>query len=153
MAPGISSAGSRVSHDSALRSHAACEGAEKLARYPGLFDADALGRARSIYEFDDAVTAPVHGFASAHDYYMKSSAIGWIGQIRLPTFLLSAVDDPFLPAAVLDKVAAIAASNPHLSTEFTPRGGHVGFVTGTAPWSARYYGEWRACEFLESRLE
>ena len=48
----------------------------KLARYPDLFDAGRLERAQSIYEFDDAVTAPVHGFADAHDYYSRSSSLG-----------------------------------------------------------------------------
>jgi len=98
------------------------------------------------------VTAPVHGFASAHDYYGKSSALGWIDRIRRPTFLLSAVDDPFLPPAVLDDVRAVAAVNPWLSLELTAHGGHVGFVAGATPWSTRYYGESRACDFLESKL-
>jgi len=124
----------------------------KLERYPGLFNAAALERASGIYDFDDVVTAPVHGFASAHDYYSRSSAIRWIDRITVPTLLLSAVDDPFLPAAVLDDVRAVANRNPHLTVEFTPRGGHVGFVAGHLPWRPFYYGEWRACEFLESRL-
>ena len=125
---------------------------DKLDRYPSLFDRSALMRAENIYDFDDAVTAPVHGFADAHDYYRRSSSIGFLDRIRVPTFLLSAVDDPFLPADVLDEVRSIAASNPALDLEFTPRGGHVGFVGGQAPWSPFYYAEWRACEFLASRL-
>ena len=56
----------------------------KLARFPGLFDAAALDRARTIYDFDDVVTAPVHGFADAHDYYSRSSAIKWIDTIARP---------------------------------------------------------------------
>jgi len=124
----------------------------KLERYPGLFDAAALERVSGIYDFDDVVTAPVHGFADAHDYYSQSSSIRWIGRITLPTLLLNAVDDPFLPAAVLDDVRAVASHNPHLTVEFTPRGGHVGFVAGPFPWRPFYYGEWRACEFLASRL-
>jgi predicted alpha/beta-fold hydrolase len=125
----------------------------KLERYPDLFDRSKLERAVSIYDFDDAVTAPVHGFADAHDYYSRSSSLRWIEQIRLPTLLLSAVDDPFLPAEVLDEVRRIAADNPDLSVEFTRHGGHVGFVAGRWPWQPFYYAEWRACEFLAAALE
>lgn len=124
----------------------------KLAAHPRLFDAARLERARSIYDFDDAVTAPVHGFADAHDYYSRSSSLGFIGRIRLPTLLLSAVDDPFLPPAVLDEVRAAAARNPHLSLEFTPHGGHVGFVGGKWPWRPEYYAERRVCDFLAAAL-
>jgi predicted alpha/beta-fold hydrolase len=124
----------------------------KLLAYPGLFDAGRLEGAGSIYEFDDAVTAPVHGFADAHDYYARSSSLPWLQRIRRPTFLLSAVDDPFLPAAVLDDVRRLARDNPALTLEFTAHGGHVGFVAGRWPWSASYYGERRACEFLAQSL-
>lgn len=124
----------------------------KLERYPGLFDPGALERAGSIFEFDDAVTAPVHGFADAHDYYSRSSSLGFLHLIQVPTFLLSSVDDPFLPEDVLDQVRAIAAENPRLSLEFTERGGHVGFVSGRVPWRPFYYGEWRACEYLGRAL-
>jgi uncharacterized protein len=125
---------------------------EKLGRYPGLFDRSALEHARTLAEFDDAVTAPVHGFVDAHDYYDRSSALRWLGAIRIPTLLLSAADDPFLPASVLDQVRAVASQNENLSLEFTAHGGHVGFVAGRWPWRPVYYGEWRVCEFLASRL-
>lgn len=125
----------------------------KLERFPDLFDRTELERAESIYEFDDAVTAPVHGFVDAHDYYAKSSSLGWIGRIRTPTLLLSAIDDPFLPSVVLDEVRAIARDNADLSLEFTEHGGHVGFVGGSVPWRPRYYAEWRSCEFLAAAVE
>lgn len=124
----------------------------KLERYPGLFDRAALERASSIYDFDDAVTAPVHGFESAHDYYSQSSSLGFLGRICVPTFLLSAIDDPFLPSEILDEVRRVAETNPRLTLEFTPRGGHVGFVSGRLPWRPSYYAEWRVCEFLSQTL-
>lgn len=124
----------------------------KLVRYPDLFDGAALDRAETIYEFDDAVTAPVHGFADAHDYYSQSSSIRWISAVARPTLLLSSIDDPFLPADVLDEVRAIASGNDKLTVEFTRRGGHVGFVSGPAPWRPAYYAEWRVCEFLARTL-
>jgi predicted alpha/beta-fold hydrolase len=124
----------------------------KLERYPGLFDETALDRAESIFEFDDAVTAPIHGFVDAHDYYSRSSSLGYLDRIRRPTFLLSAIDDPFLPPAVLDEVRAIAGANDCLELEFVEHGGHVGFVSGRWPWQPFYFAEWRVCEFLGSAL-
>jgi len=124
----------------------------KLQRYPDLFDRSKLERATSIFDFDDAVTALVHGFVDAHDYYAHSSSISFLSAIRLPTLLLSAADDPFLPTAVLDTVREIASGNPSLSLEFPEHGGHVGFVAGRWPWRPFYYAEWRACEFLEAGL-
>lgn len=123
----------------------------KLARFSDYADRARLASARTLYDFDDAVTAPVHGFAGADDYYARSSALGYLSRIRLPTLLMSAVDDPFLPAAVLDEVRAIARTTPALTVEFSPRGGHVGFVSG-APWRPLYYAEWRLAEFLAASL-
>ena len=125
----------------------------KLARIPDLFDDARLGRARNVFEFDDAVTAPVHGFAGAVDYYARSSSIGFLDKIQTPTLLLSAVNDPFLPAAVLDRVRRVAASNENLALEFVDQGGHVGFVEGTLPWRAAYYAERRAFGFFDAVME
>lgn len=125
----------------------------KLERYPELFHRDRLERAKCIYDFDDVVTAPVHGFADAHDYYARSSSLGWLDRIQLPTLLLSAMDDPFLPADVLDEVREAATRAPALNLEFTKRGGHVGFIAGRWPWRPFYYAEWRACEFLNGALK
>jgi predicted alpha/beta-fold hydrolase len=124
----------------------------KLERYPGIIDPAAVHRARSLYEFDDCVTAPIHGFRDAHDYYTQSSAIRWIDRIRTPTLLLSARDDPFIPTDVLDDVARIAEANPFLTTEFVERGGHAGFVSGRFPWNPTYFAERRSLEFLAARV-
>ena len=124
----------------------------KLERYPDLADGERVRSIRTIYDYDDHVTAPVHGFRDAADYYTRSSALGWLSRIRVPTLLLSAVDDPFLPPAVLDEVRAVARSNLALHVEFSAHGGHVGFVGGRVPWKPFFYGEWRVCEFLAERL-
>lgn len=121
----------------------------KLTKYPDLFDREKLECADSIYAFDDSVTAPVHGFQDARDYYRKSSSLGFLPEIRVPTLLLSSRDDPFLPGEVLARVESVAASNTKLALEFTDRGGHVGFISGAAPWSAFYYAEWRVFRFFE----
>ena len=74
----------------------------KLAHYPDLCSPERVAAARTLLDFDDAVTAPVHGFASADDYYDRSSSLRFLHGVRRPTLLLSAADDPFLPPAVLD---------------------------------------------------
>jgi uncharacterized protein len=124
----------------------------KLARYPDLFDREQLQRARTIYDFDEAVTAPVHGFASARDYYEQSSSRRFLLGIRVSTLLLSAVDDPFLPEDVLQDVLAVARQNPNLVIEAHRNGGHVGFVSGN-PWRPTYYAERRILEFLDRAME
>ena len=124
----------------------------KLALDPNLFDAAALDRAQTLFEFDDAVTAPVHGFGNALDYYRRSSSIRFLGTIRRPTLLLSAYDDPFLPPDVLGEVSTIARANPCLVAEFHRRGGHVGFIAGRWPWSPRYYAEDRVLSFLRGAI-
>lgn len=120
----------------------------KLGRFPGLFDAAALHRARTLFEFDDVVTAPVHGFEGAHDYYSRSSSLQYLSAIRVPTLLLSSSDDPFLPPEVFDDVAAVAPDNPFLLAELLRKGGHVGFVSGRSPMDTHYYHEERVVEFL-----
>ena len=102
---------------------------------------------------DDAVTAPVHGFASATDYYSRSSSLGFLAHVRVPTLLLSAENDPVLPPPVLQRVREVAASNARLSLEFVAGGGHVGFVGGPVPWRARYYAEERLFRFFDAAME
>ena len=114
---------------------------EALERHPSLpVDRARLETARTFWEFDDVFTAPVHGFAGADDYYTRSSSLQYLDRITIPTLLYSAVDDPFLPASVLDKVRSMAAHNSMLHHEFTPTGGHVGWVSGS-PLSPVYHME------------
>jgi uncharacterized protein len=120
----------------------------KLRHYPGLFNGEDVNAARTLYDFDDVVTAPVHGFRDAHDYYTRSSSLHYLARIRRPTLLLNARDDPFLPADVLSQVAAVASDNDCLTVEFTEHGGHVGFVSGP-PWKPSYYAVERVGEFLD----
>src|SRR5690606_16800653 len=96
-----------------------------LAVHPTLpVDRARLAAAASFWEFDDAFTAPVHGFAGADDYYTRSSSLGFLPYIATPALLFSAVDDPFLPAEVLDMVRTHADANQSLTPEFTRSGGH-----------------------------
>lgn len=119
----------------------------KRERFPDLCDWAALDAAQTFYEYDDVLTGPVHGFGGARDYYQRSSSLGFLGHIQVPTLLLSAVDDPFLPASVLDQVRRVARDNPALTIHFTPRGGHVGWIEGW-PWDQRYWMESRVMRWL-----
>lgn len=119
---------------------------EKLKRFPGAADEDRVRQARTLFEFDDALTARVHGFASAPDYYTQSSSGQFVERVRTPLLLLSAADDPFIPARCIPKV-----TNPSVSVELSTRGGHLGFVEGP-PWRPRYYAERRAAEFLAQHV-
>jgi uncharacterized protein len=123
----------------------------KLSRFEGIYDPAAVRRAATLYEFDDVVTGPLHGFRDAADYYAQSSSLPMLARVRVPTLLVSAADDPFLPPAVLEKVRAAAAENKALRLRFVGRGGHVGFVAG-APWRQRYWAEAQAFHFFDERL-
>ena len=104
--------------------------AAKLRLHPGLFDAQRLRAANSLYAFDDLVTAPLHGFAGAEDYWRRASSKPWLKGIRLRTLLLNARNDPFMPARVLPSPGQAGAS---VLLEFPLQGGHVGFVAGHPP--------------------
>ena len=115
----------------------------------GKVDLERARRARTFREFDDAATAPIHGFADADDYYRRASSIFYLSRITTPTLCISAADDPFLPREVLDRVRAVASPSVELlTTEF---GGHVGFISGTAPWRSVYWAEERGVEWLIGR--
>jgi len=106
--------------------------------------------ARTFRDFDDAATAPLHGFASAEDYYRRSSSSRFLEEIRVPTFLLHSADDPFLPPTCIPRPAVEA--NPHLVAAFTARGGHVGFVSGNSPFQPTFWAEREATRFLAGHL-
>lgn len=108
-------------------------------------------RTRSFTEYDDAATAPLHGFRDAEDYYTQSSSIHYVSRITTPTLALNAEDDPFLPRNVLPRVRATASQAVDFRT--TPAGGHVGFIGGGAPWRCEYWAERLAVEWLLRRVE
>lgn len=122
----------------------------KAERFPGLIDPKLVRSIRSFAQFDEHVTAPIHGFAGARDYWTQSSVLPWLRAIRRPTLLISACDDPFLPASDLPREAV--RRSPYLEAEFTARGGHVGFVEGAWPGLASYWVDRRAPAFLAERM-
>src|SRR5215211_3777831 len=113
----------------------------KLERFPDLVDRQELSRIHTMYEFDEMLTAPLHGFSGADDYYNRSSSLRWLGKISIPTLLFNAVDDPFMPPDVLSDVRRVAAGNPALEVHFPPHGGHAGFIAGSNPFRPFYYAE------------
>jgi uncharacterized protein len=125
---------------------------EKAKRFPDLAPVDRIASLRTLEDFDNLVTGPLHGFADAQDYYARSSSLAYLEAIRLKTLLISAVDDPMLPAEVLDEVREIARKNPALEIEFVQKGGHAGFITGSVPWRPFYYAEYRVGEFLAEQF-
>jgi predicted alpha/beta-fold hydrolase len=92
--------------------------------------------------FDELYTAPRGGFADALDYYRRASAFPLVGRITVPTFVLTARDDPFVPAEPFERLPAL----PHLRVEVAPRGGHLGFLgwdgAGGIRWAERRLAEW-----------
>ena len=104
--------------------------AQKLRRYPGLFDERRMRDAATLYEFDDVVTAPLHGFAGTDDYWRRASSKPWLRTVRVPTLLLNARNDPFMPVHALPDADAVAAS---VRIDYPSAGGHVGFVSGSLP--------------------
>jgi len=100
----------------------------KLAQHPGLFDRERLLAARTLYEFDDVFTAPLHGFRDTDDYWARASAKPHLARVRVPALALNARNDPFVPDDSL----------PRLSTDWLTlwqpaHGGHVGFPAGAFP--------------------
>ncbi len=117
----------------------------KARAYTGLLDPARVRAVRTFADFDERVTAPLHGFASAADYWARSSSGRLLDRVRRPLLALAAADDPMVPAGSLPLEAARA--NQMVTLEVVPAGGHAGFVAGPA-WRPRYWAEQRAVEFL-----
>jgi predicted alpha/beta-fold hydrolase len=112
---------------------------EKIARMEIPVDARRVRHAHTFWEFDDSVTAPLHGFFGADDYWARSSSGPWLAKIRVPTLVLNARNDPFMPASALDALGEVP---PNVMLEFPRSGGHAGFP-GRSHWLAR-----RVLDFL-----
>jgi predicted alpha/beta-fold hydrolase len=98
----------------------------KAAAHPHLYSLDALRRVWTVRQFDEAYTAPQHGFRDASDYYYRASAIRVIDQIRVPTLIMTAENDPFVPSGPFRDPSV--TGNPHVTVVITPEGGHCAFV-------------------------
>ena len=103
---------------------------ERLRRFPGIYDETRLAQVRTLFDFDETVTAPLHGFAGAEDYWRRSSCKPWLRAVSLPTLVLNAINDPFLPSQALARPDEVS---PGIRLDYPHGGGHVGFVTGALP--------------------
>ena len=93
-------------------------------QFPGTLDAAAIARVDTMYAFDDVVTAPLHGFAGTDDYWKRASSKPWLKAIAVPTLVLNARNDPFIPASSLP---VRAEAGPAITLEQPDHGGHAGF--------------------------
>ena len=122
--------------------------AHKARAFPGSVDLPRVLSARTFRDLDDAFVAPIHGFAGAADFYRCASSGPALGQIRQPTLFIAALDDPFVPA---DSLPRDGGDNPHLYWLVTPRGGHLGYVAGSA-LRPRFWAERQVMEFFSRHL-
>lgn len=117
----------------------------KMRQFPGRINDEGLDAMRTFREFDGAYTAPLHGFASADEYWALASSAPGLARIAVPTLLVNAQNDPFLPTGCFPREEAEASAYFFLETPAC--GGHVGFVSFNT--EKEYWSERRAAEFLE----
>jgi predicted alpha/beta-fold hydrolase len=107
-------------------------------RFPGTLDEVAIRRVTTMYAFDNAVTAPLHGFAGTDDYWSRASSKPWLRQVAVPTLVLNARNDPFIPAASLPATSDVASA---VTLEQPAHGGHAGFPAAPFPGSLGWLPE------------
>lgn len=122
----------------------------KARAWPGRFHLHRLGTVRTVRGFDELFTAPHHGFRDADDYYYRASSLRVVDRIRVPTLILSAEDDPFVPPEQFSDPPI--AGNPHISVIITRYGGHCGFVAETANGFDGYWAERTVVDFVCQQL-
>ena len=110
------------------------------------FDWDRAMNARNFAEFDDSVTAPLHGFNGKQDYYDRCSSVHYLRSIETPTLIINALDDPFMTPRVIPSADRLS---DYVTLEVAENGGHVGFINGGRPWRPTFYLPGRILEFLE----
>ena len=121
----------------------------KLAQFPGLFDAEALRRASDLHAFDNVFTAPLHGFKNTDDYWRRASAAPHMQRLQLPSLVVNAENDPFVPAHSLPSASELKR-NANIETWRTRHGGHIGYWQGTP--AATHLSE-TVVDWLKTRIE
>ncbi len=119
----------------------------KMELMPGKLNDHGYHAMQTFKDFDDRYTAPIHGFRDAEDYWERASCKPFLSSVAIPTLLVNAADDPFLPEECypVDQ----ARSNPHFYLEIPAHGGHAGFIAFNA--QKEYWSEYRAVQFLNKR--
>ena len=121
----------------------------KFNEYTAAFDWHRTMVATTFAEFDDAVTAPLHGFSGKDEYYDKCSSRHFLAGIGVPTLIINALDDPFMTPAALPGPEQLS---PSTTLELSASGGHIGFIDGGTPWKPHYYLPGRIVGFLEKAI-
>lgn len=121
----------------------------KAAKFTPPVSVEEIRRIKTFYEFDDRITAPLHGFDGAMNYYISSSSRQYLKKIRTPTLIIHAMDDPFMHAQVIPGASELSAA---IELDLHRHGGHVGFVAGYLPWKARYWLDERAVNWLQQNI-
>jgi len=121
----------------------------KARQFPNLIDTRRIHRCRTLYDFDDAFTAPLHGFSGVDDYWDRGSSLWWLKTIALPTLIINAQNDPFMP---LERLPAPLEISPAVTLEITPQGGHVGFLHGSMQ-GGQMWLPLRLLTYFEQHLE
>ena len=103
---------------------------QKLKCFPGLFDVHAIKACNTIHQFDNLVTAPLHGFRNTDEYWQKSSSKPWLKHIQVPTLIINARNDPFMPATALPTQDEVSSA---VTLDFPTEGGHAGFIQQPFP--------------------
>ncbi len=119
---------------------------EKFARLPAPFLLPPSAELRTLRDFDHRITAPLHGFAGADDYYAKASSLPWLSHIGVPTLVINAVDDPLVPE---DTLPGPGDLSPAVTLELTRHGGHVGFLGRSGSGLPRFWLDDRLLDFLQ----
>lgn len=120
---------------------------QKQKLFPERYDATDIHLVRTIREFDERYTAADGGFKDADDYYARASSLPLIKEIRVPTLIIHAVDDPFIPFDSLRHPSV--AANPQVLLIAPEQGGHLGFVAADTRGEDRFWSENRVVEFCK----
>jgi len=124
--------------------------ARKAKLFPEKYSQDGFSKVRTVRQFDDVVTAPCFGYRDAQEYYEAASARKIVGEVRVPTLMITAQDDPFVPYESF--LAALVEENPAIRFVAPEHGGHCAFIS-SKPGPERFWAEQRIVDFCEeSRL-
>jgi predicted alpha/beta-fold hydrolase len=121
----------------------------KFDQYTAAFDWKRAMDASTFADFDDAVTAPLHGFSGKDEYYDRCSSITYLKNIQRPTLIINSLDDPFMTPDVIPVEDQLSDC---ITLEISDHGGHVGFIDGGLPWRPKYYLPTRITEFLALQI-
>jgi uncharacterized protein len=123
----------------------------KARLFPEQYALNGIARIRTVRAFDEAFTAPHHGFKDAADYYHRASAMRVIDRVRVPALIITAEDDPFIPSEPMRD--PLVLQNRWIKVLVTQHGGHCGFVSDVALGNEGYWAETEIVAFAEEQVQ